>query len=153
MVRLMPETDARKKHVVTFYDLVFNQNEIREAVERYVGDEFIQHNPNIETGKQGFINFFERMAREHPRKRVTIKRAFAEGNHVILHCLQEWPGVQNFATVDIFRLMTSARSSSIGTLCRPCRRKAPIRTACSRRSPGSLRCENHCGALQMLHRT
>ena len=104
MVRQMPETDTRKKHVVAFYDLVFNQNEIRGAVERYVGDEFIQHNPNIETGKQGFIKFFERMAREHPRKRVTVKRAFAEGNHVILHCLQEWPGVQNFATVDIFRL-------------------------------------------------
>jgi predicted SnoaL-like aldol condensation-catalyzing enzyme len=100
----MPENDPRKKHVVTFYDLVFNQNEVRDAVERFVGDEFIQHNPNIETGKQGFINFFERMARENPRKRVTIKRAFAEGNHVILHCLQELPGVQNFATVDIFRL-------------------------------------------------
>lgn len=104
VVRQMPETDERKRHVVAFYDLVFNQNEIRDTVERYVGDEFIQHNPNIETGKEGFIKFFERMAREHPRKRVTVKRAFAEGNHVILHCLQEWPGMQNFATVDIFRL-------------------------------------------------
>jgi predicted SnoaL-like aldol condensation-catalyzing enzyme len=100
----MPETNEKKKCVVSFYNLVFNQNEVRNAVEQYVGDEFIQHNPNIETGKQGFIQFFERMAREHPRKRVTIKRVFAEGDHVILHCLQEWPGVQNFATVDIFRL-------------------------------------------------
>jgi predicted SnoaL-like aldol condensation-catalyzing enzyme len=100
----MPETDESKRHVVAFYNLVFNQNEIRDAVERYVGDEFIQHNPHIETGKQGFIKFFERMARENPRKRVTVKRAFAEGDHVILHCLQEWPGKQNFATVDIFRL-------------------------------------------------
>jgi predicted SnoaL-like aldol condensation-catalyzing enzyme len=100
----MPENDPRKKNVIAFYDLVFNQNDIRGAVARYVGDEFIQHNPNIETGKQGFIHFFERMAREHPSKRVTIKRAFAEGAHVILHCLQEWPGEQTFATVDIFRL-------------------------------------------------
>jgi predicted SnoaL-like aldol condensation-catalyzing enzyme len=104
MVCQMPETDIRKKNVVTFYDLVFNQNEIHDAVERYVGDEFIQHNPNIETGKQGFITFYEQMAREHPRKRITVKRAFAEGNHVILHCLQEWPGEQHFASVDIFRL-------------------------------------------------
>ena len=105
----MPENDPRKKTVVTFYDMVFNQNEIRDAVALYVGDEFIQHNPNIETGKQGFINFFERMARENPRKRVTVKRTFAEGDHVILHCLQEWPGVQNFATVDIFRLNSDGK--------------------------------------------
>jgi len=100
----MPETNEKKKNVIAFYNLVFNQNEVRNAVEQFVGDEFIQHNPNIETGKQGFIKFFERMAREHPRKRVTIKRAFAEGDCVILHCLQEWPGAHSFATVDIFRL-------------------------------------------------
>jgi predicted SnoaL-like aldol condensation-catalyzing enzyme len=100
----MPENDPRKKHVLAFYDLVFNRNEVRNAVERYVGDEFIQHNPNIETGKQGFIHYFERMAREHPCKRVTFKAAFAEGDHVILHCLQEWPGEQSFVTIDIYRL-------------------------------------------------
>jgi predicted SnoaL-like aldol condensation-catalyzing enzyme len=100
----MSDLEDKKKRVVAFYNLVFNQNEVREAVELYVGDEFIQHNPNIETGRQGFIKFFERMARDHPRKRVTVKRAFAEGDHVILHCMQEWPGENNFATIDIFRL-------------------------------------------------
>ena len=100
----MSETDLRKKNVVAFYNMVFNQNEVAGAVQQYVGDEFIQHNPNIESGKLGFTKFFERMALENPRKRVTVKRVFAEGDYVILHCLQEWPGVQNFATVDIFRL-------------------------------------------------
>jgi predicted SnoaL-like aldol condensation-catalyzing enzyme len=100
----MSDLEENKKQVVAFYNLVFIQNEVLDAVERFVGDEFIQHNPHIETGKQGFIKFFERMAVEHPRKRVTVKRAFAEGDHVILHCLQEWPGQQSLATVDIFRL-------------------------------------------------
>jgi len=100
----MQEAHVGKKHVISFYNLVFNQNQITEAVEQYVGDEFIQHNPNIESGKLGFIKFFEQMAREHPRKREIGKRAFVDGDHVILHCLQEWPGLQNFATIDIFRL-------------------------------------------------
>lgn len=100
----MSELEDKKKRVVAFYNQVFNLNQVREAVELYVGDEFIQHNPHIETGRQGFISFFERMAKEHPRKRVTVKRAFAEGDHVILHCMQEWPGSNHFATIDIFRL-------------------------------------------------
>jgi len=100
----MNELNKNKENVKAFYDLMFNQCKPKEAIEKYAGEEYIQHNPEVGDGKEAFINYFQRMAKEYPDKKVHFKRVFAEGDHVILHCLQEWPNNLNYAGIDIFRL-------------------------------------------------
>jgi len=91
-----------KENAVAFYRLAF-EGKPREAVERYVGDRYIQHNPSVADGTEGFIAYFERMEREYPDKSISFKRVIAEENLVALHTHQIWPDDDQYVTIDFFR--------------------------------------------------
>ncbi len=91
-----------KQNAIEFYRMAYLGNPAA-AVAEYVGDDYKQHNPLVADGKQGFIDYFEKMATEYPDKSIEFIRAVAEADLVALHTHQVWPGNDEYVTMDFFR--------------------------------------------------
>lgn len=98
----MQHPDQNKTNAIAFYKQAY-YGDPSGAVSQFVGSEYIQHNPLVGNGKQPFIEYFNRMAREYPEKTIAFVRAVAEGNLVALHTHQTWPENQQYVTMDFFR--------------------------------------------------
>jgi len=98
------DPEANKKAVLEFYDKALNQKDF-DAASKYLGPRYIQHNPGAPDGIEGLKGFIALRKEKFPSAKSEIKRAFAEGDFVILHVhgVRE-PGERGVAIVDIFRL-------------------------------------------------
>ena len=96
------DLDVNKHNAIDFYRTAY-LGEPAQAVARYVGADYIQHNPVVADGKQAFIDYFTEMAQQYPGKSIKFVRAVAEGDLVALHTHQTWPGGDEYVTMDFFR--------------------------------------------------
>ncbi|AKM32384.1 polyketide cyclase [Pandoraea faecigallinarum] len=95
---------ANKQTVLAFYDAGLNRKDFA-AARQYLGDKYVQHNPNAADGVDGFGKFLEFLRKNQPESHSDIVRVFAEGDFVILHVRKvPHPGDLPIAIVDIFRL-------------------------------------------------
>ncbi|MBR0788000.1 nuclear transport factor 2 family protein [Bradyrhizobium manausense] len=99
-----PQEEANRKAVLAFYERGLNQKDVDAAL-AYVGDRYVQHNPNAADGPEGFRKFIGFLREKFPNSHSEIKRSFVDGDYVILHvnAVRE-PGTKGNAIVDIFRL-------------------------------------------------
>jgi predicted SnoaL-like aldol condensation-catalyzing enzyme len=93
--------ERNKENAISFYQMAY-EGSPAQAVDKYVGAEYIQHNPLVGDGKQPFIDYFDRMHREYPNKSIEFVRGIADGNLVALHTHQVWTGGDDFANMDFF---------------------------------------------------
>lgn len=100
--------ESNKRNAITFYKMAYEGNP-RQAVNQYVGDDYIQHNPLVGDGVEPFVAYFEKMAEEYPKKSIEFVRAIAEGDLVALHTHQTWPGDEPYVTMDFFRFDASGK--------------------------------------------
>ena len=98
----MTDLEKNKQSAIAFYKTAYEGNP-QAAINRYVGKEYIQHNPLVEDGKEGFIEYFQNMNKEYPDKSIEFVRVIGEGDLVSLHTHQTWPGDEEYVTMDFFR--------------------------------------------------
>ena len=94
--------DLNKHNAISFYRMAYEGNP-RNAIQLFVGQEYIQHNPLVADGKDAFVDYFERMNREYPVKDIEFVRAVAQEDLVALHTHQVWEGDGEYVTMDFFR--------------------------------------------------
>ena len=94
--------------VLAFINLAFNDKKVQEAVTKYVGSTYIQHNPRIPDGIDGLLTFASSLQAQFPLAHSDVKRIIAEGDLVVVHSKVTYsPDDQGTAAADIFRLEQS----------------------------------------------
>lgn len=100
--------ESNKQNAIAFYRTAYMGDPVA-AVKKFVGSEYVQHNPLVANGTQPFIDYFTRMANEYPGKTIEFVRAVAEGDLIALHTHQTWPGGEEYVTMDFFRFDSAGK--------------------------------------------
>jgi len=82
---------ANKKLVYDFWREVFEGGHL-EFADKYMAEGYIQHNPNVPTGRAGFVEFFGRFAKPkpiEPRIKAPLVSIVAERDLVVLSFARE----------------------------------------------------------------
>jgi predicted SnoaL-like aldol condensation-catalyzing enzyme len=102
---MIDKSENNKNIVRSWTELAINQRKPEEAVAKYLGPHYRQHNPTASDGPQPFIDVIHNLSQAFPTIHLDVKRMVAEGDMVMVHSqLIRQPGDRGMAVVDIFRL-------------------------------------------------
>lgn len=97
------QLEENKRIAREWHELALLQPE--EAVTKYIGLNYRQHNPGSADGTESLIQTMKWFTQNFPELRMETKRIIAEGDLVVLHShLIMKPGDRGSAVVEIFRL-------------------------------------------------
>lgn len=107
-----PKLAVNKQLVYDFWREVFEGRNL-DLAEKYLTDTYIQHNPNVPTGRSGFVEFFQKFSKPKPiqsRVKAPLVAILAEGDLVTLVFVSELPHPRDTGTkytttwFDMFRI-------------------------------------------------
>jgi predicted SnoaL-like aldol condensation-catalyzing enzyme len=96
------QQESNKKMVVEFYQNLFGDKN-PDAINKYIGDKYIQHNPSLPDGKEALLQAVKVWFKDAPKEKVDFQRVAADGDLVFLH-IRSKSGQKERAIVDIFRI-------------------------------------------------
>lgn len=88
-----PKLAANKRLVYDFWREVFEGRHMALA-EKYMAEGYIQHNPNVATGRAAFVDFFSKLSPPktiEAQVKAPLVAIVAEGDMVVLSFLREAP--------------------------------------------------------------
>jgi predicted SnoaL-like aldol condensation-catalyzing enzyme len=85
--------------------MIFNQHNLAQAVAKYIGANFREHNPYVADGRQGVMAYTSRYIKANPKMRMEFKRIIAESDIMAVYRFLK-PNSSDLgrAVVDIFRV-------------------------------------------------
>lgn len=76
-----------------------------DAVDAYISPDYVQHSPLAAPGRDALKGFLRMIKAESPDATTEIRRAFVDGDHVVVHVhVVRFPGDPGLAVADIFRV-------------------------------------------------
>ncbi len=98
--------EDNRRVVLAFYNEGMIGLKPRQAFERYMSADFVEHKPDVPGGtRDATAAFLEQLIANVPKARWTVERTIAEGDFVFLHArFSPAPGGPEYALADIFRL-------------------------------------------------
>ena len=96
------QIEANKKLVADFYQELFGDKEVN-AIDKYIGETYIQHNPSVADGKEALKQAVTLWFKGAPKEKIDIQHLSADGNLVYIH-IKSKRGKATVSIIDIFRL-------------------------------------------------
>ena len=107
-----PELAANKKLVYDCWRELLEAGHL-ELANKYLAENYMQHNPGVPTGRKGFVDFFSKFAKPQPivdTIKAPVVAIVAEGNMVVLSFAAKLPeptdSTKTYTTTwfDMFRI-------------------------------------------------
>jgi len=96
------ENENNKNMVADFYQELFGDKNI-DAIDKYIGDVYIQHNPGVTDGKDALKSAVKVWFKGAPKEKIDIQHLAADGNFVYIHTKSQ-RGDKTYSVIDIFRI-------------------------------------------------
>lgn len=89
--------------ITEFARLFYTERDVPAAFERFVAEDYIQHNPSIVDGRAAAVEALTPKF-SRPGARFEVQRILVDGDHALIHIKASFPGNPVAAVADIYRL-------------------------------------------------